>query len=63
MIVRIVNFALPIGMGAESNKENPTLASKETVTRCFIDENFYFNLPFRNIKHEKTFQEKTNKIR
>ena len=41
MIVRIVNFALQIGMGAESNKENPTLASKETVTRCFIDENLF----------------------
>ena len=41
MIVRIEYFALQIGMGAESNKENPMLASKETVTRCFIDENLF----------------------
>lgn len=41
MIVRIEYFALQIGMGAESNKETPTLASKETVTRCFIDENLF----------------------
>ena len=57
MIVRIEYFALQKGMGAKSNKENPMLASKEPVTRCFIKRKYFFQFALQENENKMKMNE------